>query len=585
MDNQKLENLLNLALQTPEPYREKSLQLNVGFDPLLQEWEVIIRYIGELQPLLAGFPEVQATPLLGGFAILRLPQQLIDPVSALPEIIYVEKPKRLFFAADGGVAASCIPPMYQPPYGLTGRGVLVAVIDSGLDYAHPDFRNPDGSSRVLEYWDQTVPGRPPEGYPVGSLFSKADLDAILRGDSSELQPSADTSGHGTGVAGIAAGNGRAENGLYQGVAPEADLLIVKLGRPPGLSPEQTFPRTTELMMGIDFAVRRAASLRMPLALNLSFGNNYGSHDGSSLLETYLDIVSGFWKCSVCIGTGNEGTSGGHVSGQLSAQAITIDLSVGPYQPSLDLQIWKSYVDEFEVQLLSPAGVTVGPFRQIQGASSFVVGRTRLLIYYGEPSPYQISQEIFMDFLPDDTYIDSGVWKVQLIPRRIVAGRFDLWLPGSSVRSSSTRFLLPTPDITLTIPSTSGAAISVGAYDSRYHSYAPFSGRGFTRQTNLVKPDLAAPGVEITAPAPGGGYLSYTGTSFATPFVTGSAALMMEWGILQNHDPFLYGEKIKAWLRYGARPLTGIQNYPNPQVGYGTLCLQNSFYRQITSGSR
>ena len=185
----------------------------------------------------------------------------------------------------------------------------------------------------------------------------------------------------------------------------------------------------------------------------------------------------------------------------------------------------------------------------------------------------------MDFLPDDTYLDSGVWRIRLIPRDIVDGKYDPWLPGASVLNRGTQFFRQSPEVTLTIPSTSARAITVGAYDARRQVYADFSGRGFLRNLDLVKPELAAPGVDVRVPLPGGGYTRQSGTSFAAPFVTGAAALLMEWGMVRGNDPYLYGEKVKAYLTRGARPLgAGGQQYPNRQVGYGTLCVRDSIPR-------
>lgn len=206
-----------------------------------------------------------------------------------------------------------------------------------------------------------------------------------------------------------------------------------------------------------------------------------------------------------------------------------------------------------------------------------IGEEMLLIYMGEPAPYSIFQEVYVEFIAKSEYIEEGIWRFNLNARRIIDGRFDMWLSGDRI-SNSTRFLRPVAATTLTIPSTSGKAISVGAYDAYNFSYADFSGRGFTRNTNQVKPDIVAPGVDILVAAVGGGSDRRTGTSFATPFVTGSAALMMEWGIVKGNDRYLYGEKVKAYFVKGARRLRGYEEWPNPQLGWGALCLEESLPR-------
>ena len=157
------------------------------------------------------------------------------------------------------------------------------------------------------------------------------------------------------------------------------------------------------------------------------------------------------------------------------------------------------------------------------------------------------------------------------------GTYEMWLPSQNVLNAGTAFLRPSPDTTLTIPSTASLAVTVAAYDALTFSYADFSGRGPASlyEGEGAKPDLAAPGVRITAPVPGGGYRENTGTSFAAPFVTGSAALLMEWGIVQGNDPYLYGEKVKAYLRRGAREVPGYDRWPNAQLGYGILCVEES----------
>ncbi len=574
IENQKTDNLLNLAVDATSEEREKSLELNVGFEPETRMWDVIVKYSGDFSSLQ--MDGITVVPLLNEYAVATVPQNLLDAFISQPFIEYVEKPKRLSFAVNQARAASCITQVQISPWNLNGQGVLVGIVDSGIDYRHPDFIKADKTTRILKIWDQSVPGNPPQGYAMGSEYGSEQLNQALEAptqqEAYQIVPSRDSSGHGTAVAGIAAGNGRASEGVYRGVATDSSLLVVKLGNPK----KDSFPRTTELIQGIDYVIRQAISMRMPLALNLSFGNNYGSHRGDTLLETYLTSVANLGRSCICVGMGNNGADALHTSGQIEmGRTEQVEVLVGDYEPSLNIQLWKSYADQIDIFLTHPDGTTVGPLYEDLGPQRHRLGQTQLLIYYGKPSPYSASQEIYFDFIPSGSYVDGGIWTITLQPRKVVDGGYNLWLPGGGVLNSGTRFYFPTPEATLTIPSAAPRIISVGAYNSRTLSYADFSGRGFLNMGYQMKPDLAAPGVNIRTAQVGGGYTTVTGTSFATPFVTGAAALLMEWGIVKGNDAYLYGEKVKAYLRRGAKPLPGFDIYPNAQVGYGALCVRDS----------
>lgn len=576
--SQKIENILNLALDATPEERERSEELEVGYDPGSREWELIVKYSGTLETVKE--IAVSVTELINGYAVVVIREERVNELADLAEIDFIEKPKSLYFEAEVGRQVSCIDTVQLPPYSLGGKGTLVGIIDSGIDYASPVFCNEDGTTRIVSLWDQTVPGRPPEGYVSGTEFTREEINAALEEDDEEkrfrIVPSRDTSGHGTAVAGIAAGNGAGSSGRrYRGAAPEAELVVVKMGIP---RPEG-FPRTTELMTGVDYVIRKALDMRMPVAVNISFGNTYGSHDGTSLVERFLNDISDTWKNVICVGSGNEGTTAGHASGRVSdEEEETVELAVQQMEPALSVQIWKSYADEMDISVADPSGMRIGPFREMLGPQRFILGETELLIYYGEPKPYSVKQEIYISFIPRTSYIDSGVWRLILTPRRIVDGSYQMWLPAQASLNVGTAFLRPSSDATLTIPSTASLVITVAAYDARTFSYADFSGRGpadVYEGIGGLKPDLAAPGVEVTAPVPGGGYRAFSGTSFAAPFVTGSAALLMEWGIIRGNDPYLYGEKVKAYLRRGAKELPGYDEWPNSQLGYGALCVGDS----------
>lgn len=572
MADQKIDNLLNLAMEAASEERIKSKNLNVGYDPEKKLWDVIVKYSGS-QSGLAG-EQIQAVPLLGGYAVVTLPESEIDSYSHREQIEFIEKPKQLYFETFQGKEASCILPLQNGVSGLTGRGILVGIVDSGIDFFHPDFRTEDGSSRILSLWDQSIPGNPPEGYVIGTEYTKEEINkALALGEiqGRRLVPSRDYTGHGTAVLGIAAGNGRASEEANRGIAYESDLLVVKMKN----ADKNSFPRTTELMEGVDYLIRQSIRLGKPIVVNISFGNNYGSHKGDSLLETYLDSVSAMGRNVICTGMGNNGDDALHFGGKLENREIQeIELGIGPYEPALNLQLWKAYEDEIKIYVENPSGIRIGPLEERMGAQRWRVGNTNLLIYYGKPAPYHVTQEIYFEFLPDALYVDSGVWKLVLQGINVKNGDYFLWLPGGKTLNPGTGFYLPRVQGTLTIPATARRLISVGAYDSRLLSYAAFSGRG-SSELPYGKPDLTAPGVDITAPRTGGDYGSYTGTSFAVPFVSGSAALLMEWGIIKGNDPYLYGEKVKAYLRRGARPLPEYKQYPNYEVGWGALCVTQS----------
>lgn len=648
--SQKLENILNLALETPEAVRLQTNNLNVGFDSGSRSWELIVKYHGSLDGLASLGVSVEY--LINSYAILTVPEQLVETVSNIEEIEYVEKPKRYYYQDIGPAADSCMTQVTLRDPFLSGAGVLVAVLDSGIDYTRPEFQDSAGNTRILYLWDQTM--RPeegnakrqsPAGYVQGVEFSAEQINQALGAEGPQerymLLPSVDVSGHGTAVAGIAAGcypaydrgvaggGGGIPGSQYRGTAPAASLLVVKLGLPG----EEGFPRTTEIMRGVTYALQKSRELEMPLVINLSFGNTYGSHDGGSLLERFLDNAAEIGRTVICVGSGNEGNSAGHVAGSLfedgrgegagsgnvsgtagtsgaagiarTPHAAEIQLAVAEYERSLSIQLWKNYSDIYRIYLRSPGGQEAPLPESVQGGKyTLQLEQTQILVYLGKPLPYAVAQEIYLEMIAPGNigstapgtvpgaaaggpggqqgvrqYINSGVWTIRIEPVQVVTGQYYLYLPSYTARSSRSGFYRPTPQVTLTIPSTAAKVITVGAYDSTYDSYADFSGRGYVDaartigviSAGLVKPDLAAPGVGILAPDLYGGYSSFTGTSFATPIVCGSAALLMEWGIVRGNDVFLYGEKVKAYLRKGARALRGESEYPNARVGaYGNI---------------
>ena len=549
------------------------LEPNVRFaTELLSEGhllEVIIKFHGSLDEIarqLEGTPE----QLNENYAILTIPLTSFSKLFTVRGVEYFEMPKSMAYMLQRSMEKSCIPPVQRERnFNLRGEGVLVAIIDSGIDFTHPDFRNEDGSSRILYLWDQSLEGTPPTGFGRGRLFTKEELDAALDSpDPYSLVPSRDNVGHGTAVAGIAAGNGRSSDGREVGAAPDADLIVVKLERSDAIG----FALSTAIMRGVKFAVDIAQTLERPIAVNISNGTNDGAHDGNSLFEQYLDSVSERWKCAICVATGNEGSSGHHFYGVAAEKRTNYaEMVIGENVRSLYITLWKNFIDVIDFELIAPSGQTTGNIAATQSVTLTALDRVQVSVLYGQPNHYTTSQEVYFSLNAIGEAIPQGLWRLAYTGQRIVDGRFDIWLPMTDAVTRQTAFLVPNIQNTITIPATAYKVISVGAYNGVLNTSTDFSGRGMPYGRYGQKPDLVAPGVNVLSTKAGGGYDRFTGTSIAAPFVTGSAALMLEWGNVKGNDPFLYGERVKAFLcRNAARSFP--RAYPNPEWGYGALNL-------------
>ena len=417
MESEKLEDLLLLSLSATKGQRERSEVLDVGVTRDKNLREVIVKYSGDIDGLQ--IPGMEIQKLLAGYAIVKLPEDQIGALVAAREIEYVEMPKNLQTGLYEAKRVSCILPLLsQGDEGapLDGKGVLIAVLDSGIDYRMPDFRKEDGSSRILALWDQELERE----------FSQEQIDEALQAESRdgalELVPSIDRSGHGTAVAAIAAGSN--PNLRLRGAAPGAGLLVVKLSQK-----QNGYPHTTQLMSAVSWSLSKAAKIGQPLVINISYGNCYGPHDGSSLLCRFLDNAAESGRTAICVGCGNEGAAGGHASGQLEKNVAdvssradglsgnlqrereTLELIIGEYERTLNIQLWKNYADVFTVILQTPSGQEIIVQPDKNGRQDVLTNGTEVLVYAGQPSPYSVWQEIFFDLLPRDRYIESGIWQL------------------------------------------------------------------------------------------------------------------------------------------------------------------------------
>lgn len=531
--------------------------------------ESIVKYNGDIQSL-ANSLGLKVDILNERYAIMVLTPEERQRLSENPQIEYIEEQKLLSLFNNPAIIAACITPVQQVDYRLSGEGVLIAVLDTGINYNHMDFRNENGTTRIVAIWDQNIEGTPPPGFTIGTEYTSEDINAALNG-SAENVPPLDTVGHGTAVAGIAAGNGRASNGNYIGSAPQSSLLIVKLAQ----NISSYFTSDTNLMRGIKYAVDTAIKLNMPLVINISYGTNQGSHDGTSLFEQYINDMSDRWRTSIVIANGNEGASGKHFHGYLeSGDVIDVQFAILSRLERLSITMLKYFVDNFQIQIIDGAGRRSSTF-DLNSDHVIIIGTEVVTVSVIQPTPYNADQNVTLVFsdLTGNTLMET-IWTIRIIGISVVNGNINMWLPVTEISGVGTSFLSPQVNTSLTIPSTVQKAVSVGGYDSLTNTFASFSGRGFTI-SGVVKPELCAPAVNVTTTSISGGYSSFTGTSIAAPITAGACALMMQWGIVNGNDIYMYGQRLKAFLEYGTVQYVAFLEYPNPSWGYGALCLKNS----------
>ena len=522
---------------------------------------LIVKFSGEYEEFISQLVDTGvfgSEDLGSGYAALDIEREYIDRLYSYPVVEDIELPRDTYINDFRAAEYNCpsAPEFRSRQFG--GQGVLVGIIDTGVDYTNPEFRHPDGSTRIKYFWDQTAEGTPPGGFLSGAEYTSEMIDnALVSSDPLSVIPKTDTSGHGTAVAGIAAGNNI-------GRAFESELIAVRVGRQ---SSEQA--TTIQLMRGLYYIIKKAFMLKMPVSINISYGMNEGSHRGDSLFEKYITDVGRIWKTCITVPTGNEGSAGHHYEGQLvSGESLDIGFFTAPAIRSFYLSIWKDFTDPVTYELILPDGKSTGILGRINNNIRVTADGMSISAFYGQPSRRSVFQEVFYDIRPDSLNIPAGLWTLRVKAENIVNGHFDIWLPTTEQVTLRTFFTDPSDNLTMTIPSTAPYVIKVAGFDKRTNSAALFSGLGTEYPIN-ISPDVAASAINVSAPTLSGGIGSFTGTSFASPLAAGIAAQLMQWGIVCGNSPFMYGEKLRAQLHFLASRIDG-RLYPDTSIGYGIL---------------
>ena len=473
----------------------------------------------------------------------------------------------------------------NPNLALFGNGTLVGIIDTGIDYRHPAFLNRDGTSRIYSIWDQTIneENTPPEGFFYGMEFNRNQINGALKSQTPlEVVPSQDEIGHGTMLAGIVAGND--EKAGYQGVVPQAELVIVKLKQAKKINRKFNFVpedaicyQVNDIMSGVNYVVGLSKRIDRPIALCISQGSSH-AHDGKDLFARYLNNLCETSRLGIAVSAGNDADKRRHYLGKVeSGQVAEFELRVGEADRLFAIEIWQSAPHRLVLEIVSPSGQRFGNLYP-------QLNECRRLNFLLEKSVVWVNNIITVTGTGDQLVLfrfqnpANGLWKFRVNTMDGEASVFNAWLPSGDVLSEETYFLDSDPEITVTDPGNALYPLTVGNYNLETNSIVPSSGRGPTR-VGGKKPDLAAPGYELSGPVPDGKYATATGTGVSAAIATGIMAMVLEWAVPRGNNTSIAGTEVSSLLVRGAVRTQDIE-YPNTQWGYGAIDIYGLFEKLI-----
>lgn len=548
----------------------------------------MVQYQGDIEAEVEQYPNFNVTIINDEYAIVSVKGDIEINVEGpyFSTIVYVKLISLYTLQQISPIDASQATFLQLDlPLNLTGKGVDVAIIDTGIDYLNAEFMNGNGETRVQCIWDQTIiSSKEVQGLPVhfGTVYTKDDIQQAINAEREgrspyDIVPSIDEIGHGTGTAGIIGAIGKNPN--FRGVVPECNFVVVKLME--DIATKYKYKRVvpayniTAVFPALDFVYRYALSTKKPMVIYFPLGNNLSSHDGNDFLEQFIELISIKKGITFVKGSGNQRLAGEHTFGFISqvGERKEIELDISPEKQYLLIEIWVDIPNIISLDIVSPSGESTGIINAAINATRsyrFIFETTSVKVNFYLPEVNtgdELIRIIFSDLQP-------GIWRLGLIGDVILDGRYNIWMNQSDLTPGTARFTPSDKYGTITTPISSKYIITVAAYNQNNNNIADFSGVDFVdNKVNLI--DVAAGGVDAITIAPNNKTTVASGTSVASAIVAGACAMLFQWGIVDGNDPYMYTLTLKTYLTRGTMKRSG-DIYPNPQWGYGVLNIVSMF---------
>lgn len=554
----------------------------------------VVAYDGNIKKEIDDINDASIFFIDDNFAILSIKlQNYMETIRSIKSIIYIEL-NGIYTLGESPVEDSKAPIFHRnPSLNLRGSGVVVAIVDTGIDYLNNEFMREDETTRILRIWDQTIDsGNTPDGFISGSEYTEEDINKAIQAQKQgqnpyDIVPSKDDYGHGTKMAGIVGARGI--NREIVGVAPDCEFIIIKLQEASKeyvdfyyAKGDKAKYRNTDIIMALKYLYELSFTLNKPMIIYLPLGSNLGDHAGASILERYVDTkISGRNSLFVVTSTGNQGNTDTHTSGEIKSNGDSqiIELNCGKEQKGLVLQIYAQRPSKIKLGILSPSGERFENTNP-RKTKHILINDAPIWKFIYEGTTVQVTYDSPDEFTGDDKFvikmegITEGVWRFILTGNNIVDGKYYAWILQRELLAENTRFLNPSPYTTLTIPGTAKTIINTSYYNQNNGAIVSESGRGYTMK-DYIQPIITAGGINAITTKPGGGTITMSGASVAGAILAGCCALIIQWAVVDGNDPQMYATKLQAYIIRGARKREG-DTYPNRQWGYGILDMQEIF---------